>query len=63
MIIYKCAKCGVFLASFKDKNNYTIKAKKGIRAEFKETETGTENYLILRCKCGHETKININFLD
>lgn len=54
MIIYKCSKCGSFIASFKDINNYTIKAKKGIKAE--------GNKLILKCKCGHVTKINTEFL-
>ena len=50
MIIFKCAKCGVFLAGFKDKNHFTIKAKKGIRVE--------GDKIILKCRCGHETKIN-----
>ena len=64
MIIYKCANCGLFLASFKDKNNYKIKAKKGITMEtIKKSETETDKILILKCRCGHETKININFLD
>ncbi len=63
MIIFKCAKCGTFLASFKDKNNYIIKAKKGIIAEIIKTETGIEKNLILKCRCGHETKIDTSFLD
>lgn len=55
MIIFKCEKCGLFLAGFKDKNNFTIKAKKGIRAE--------GDKIILKCRCGHETEINKKIFD
>lgn len=50
MIIFKCEKCSLFLASFKDKNHFTIKAKKGIRVE--------DDKIILKCRCGHETEID-----
>ena len=55
MIIYKCEKCGLFLASFKDKNSFTIKAKKGIRAE--------GDKIILKCRCGQVTEIDKKIFD
>lgn len=48
MEIYKCKKCGSFLASI-DKNTMNFKAKKGINIE--------EDKIILKCKCGRNTVI------
>lgn len=51
MITYKCSNCNSFLARITDKNNMQFKAKKGIVIK--------DNILILKCKCGKKTKIDL----
>lgn len=52
MKIYCCKKCGLFLASIRNKNNMHFKAKRGI--------TVKNNKFILKCKCGEVTEIDMN---
>lgn len=49
MKVYKCEKCGLFLAYF-SKGVMKLKAKKGTTIE--------EDKIILKCRCGHITEIS-----
>lgn len=51
MIILKCSKCKAYLGKIEDTNKIELKAKRGAVIE--------NNFLILKCKCGEVTKINM----
>ena len=51
MIIFKCGKCKAYLGKIEDMNKIELKAKRGAVIE--------NNSLILKCKCGEITKIDM----
>lgn len=51
MVIYKCSKCKSYLGRINNYKSMDFKAKRGITIE--------DNILILKCKCGEITKIDM----
>lgn len=51
VIIFKCGKCKAYLGKIEDMNKIELKAKRGAVIE--------NNSLILKCKCGEITKIDM----
>lgn len=51
MIIFKCSKCKAYLGKIENMNKIELKAKRGAVIE--------NNSLILKCKCGEITKIDM----